>query len=60
MSNNQEKIDLAELTGCDNWSAVETWFGGMTEAQIKAECDKCWPHEDNSDLAHRLLEACRW
>lgn len=54
--NNQDEADLTELVGCENWSDVEEWFGGMTVEEIKAECDRCWPLEaNNAELTQRIF-----
>jgi len=52
----QDVLELIELCGCQSWDEVVEWFEGMSLDEIEAECNRCWPHEDNREFAKRLYE----
>ncbi len=51
---NQERDELTDLVGADNWQMVVDEFGGMQENEILAELDKLFPADFNEPLAARL------
>ena len=51
---NQERDELTDLVGADNWQMVVDEFGGMQENEILAELDKLFPADFNEPLSARL------
>lgn len=54
---NQEKADLMELTGCDNWEMFVDTYAGKTVDEIEAICNRIWHQDnDNTEFAQRIFE----
>ena len=47
--------EIRTLLGQDSWDDVVEWFGAMTEAEIKAELDRCWPDEESNENLAALI-----
>ena len=52
-----EQAEIVTRTGQDSWDDVREWFGNMSVLEIRAECDRCWPGDNNAELAERIYNA---
>ena len=43
-------------TGANDWEEVVEWFGGMSNDEVLAACDDCWPMEENAEFAQAIYE----
>lgn len=53
-----DRDEIVARTGSTEggWDWVEDWFGGKSEGEILAECNRTWRGEDNEYLAWSIYE----
>ena len=49
-----EQERVGELLGVGSMDEMNQWLGDKNEKEILAELNKCWPQDDNADLASRV------
>ena len=55
--NMSREFEMQELLGCETTQDIVKWFGNLTESQIAAELNRCWPHESgNEAFAEEIFE----
>lgn len=53
---NQNQETIIDHVGAENWEAVVAEFSDKSEAEIKAELDRIWASDDNTQLAQMISE----
>ena len=53
----KSEFEMQSLLGCETTQDIVKWFSGLTEPQIAAELNRCWPHESgNEAFAEEIFE----
>jgi hypothetical protein len=47
--------DILDRVGLGKWEDLEHWLSGYTLEEIVKEFNKCWPHDENEELAQAVF-----